>query len=93
MLVDHANSSPDSPLVEMAESAGATNYNFPYHGKAAAEGETASQVAKKLGWDEEIWDLSGALPFFKGGDAPVVVDDENAGGQLPDFDEHDFFNN
>ena len=93
VLVDHANSSPDSPLVEMAESAGATNYNFPYHGKAAAEGETASQVAKKLGWDEEIWDLSGALPFFKGGDAPVVVDDENAGGQLPDFDEHDFFNN
>ncbi len=92
VLVDHANSSPDSPLVEMAESAGATNYNFPYHGKAAAEGETASQVAKKLGWDEEIWDLSGALPFFKGGDAPVVVDDENAGGQLPDFDEHDFFN-
>ncbi|MCR4844902.1 MAG: DUF1735 domain-containing protein [Bacteroidales bacterium] len=93
VLVDHANSSPDSPLVEMAESAGASNYNFPYHGKAAAEGETASQVAKKLGWDEEIWDLSGALPFFKGGDAPVVVDDENAGGQLPDFDEHDFFNN
>ena len=92
VLVDQANSSPDNPLVEVAVSSGATNYNFPYHGKAAAAGETASQVAKKLGWDESIWDLSGVLPFFKGGDAPVIIVDDNAGGQLPDFDEHDFYN-
>ena len=90
VLVDQDNSSPDNPLVEVAVSAGATNYNFPYHGKAAAAGETASQVAKRLGWDESIWDLSGELPFFKGGDAPVVIVDENAGGQLPDFDENEF---
>jgi M6 family metalloprotease-like protein len=45
-----------------------------------------------VGWDESIWDLSGALPFFKGGDAPVIIVDDNAGGQLPDFDEHDFYN-
>ena len=76
----------------MAQSIGGTNYNFPYHGKAAAAGATASQVAKALGWDENIWDLSGALPFFKGGDAPVIIMDDNANGQLPDFGDHEFFN-
>lgn len=92
VLYDQENSSPDSPLVEAAKTPGDTNYNFPYHGKAAAAGETASQVAKRLGWSESVWDLSGALPFFKGGDAPVIIVDDNAGGQLPDFDEHDFYN-
>lgn len=92
VLIDQENSSPESPLVEKAVSPGSSNYNFPYHGKAAAQGATASQVAKNLKWDENIWDLSGALPFFRGGDAPVIVEDDNAGGQLPDFDEHDFFN-
>ena len=91
VLYDQENGTPDSPLKEAVQSTGDTNYNFPYHGKAAAAGETASQVAKRLGWDENIWDLTGSLPFFKGGDAPVV--DDNAGGQLPDFDEHDFYNN
>jgi hypothetical protein len=92
-LVDQENASPDKPLVEVAVSPGATNYNFPYHGKAAAAGATASQVAKALGWDETIWDLSGAFPFFKGGDAPVIIVDDEADGQLPDFDENEFFNN
>ena len=36
-----------------------------YHGKAAAADATASSVAKTLGWDEAIWDLSGALPTLK----------------------------
>ena len=92
VLYDQANSSPDNPLVEAAETPGSTNYNFPYHGKAAAADATASQVAKALGWSESIWDLSGALPFFKGGDAPVIIVDDNANGQLPDFGDHDFFN-
>ena len=92
MLVDQANSSPESPLVEVAVSAGSTNYNFPYHGKAAAKDATASQVAKALGWDETIWDLSGTLPFFKGASAPVENPDINAGGQLPDFPENEFYN-
>lgn len=91
-LYDQQNSSPENPLVEAALSPGATNYNFPYHGKAASDGESASQVAKKLGWNENVWDLSGDLPFFRGGSAPVAVSDDNAGGQLPDFDENDFFN-
>jgi len=87
-LIDQENSSPESPLVEKAVSPGATNYNFPYHGKAAAAGVTASQVARNLGWSEEIWDLSGDYPFFKGGDAPVS--DDTTGGQLPDFPEVPF---
>lgn len=92
VLFDQENSTPESPLKQVAQSTGGTNYNFPYHGKAAAAGATASQVAKALGWDENIWDLSGALPFFKGGDAPVIIVDDNANGQLPDFGDHEFFN-
>lgn len=38
------------------------NQWYPYHGKAAAPGETVSDVAKRLGWDEKIWDLSGDYP-------------------------------
>ena len=36
-----------------------------YHGKAAAADATVSSVAKELGWDETIWDLSGAFPTLK----------------------------
>lgn len=36
-----------------------------YHGKAAAAGKTASAVAKELGWDETIWDLSKDVPSLK----------------------------
>ena len=92
VLFDQENAAPDSPLKEVAQSTGSTNYNYPYHGKAAKQGLTASDVARALGWDEAIWDLSGSLPFFVGGDAPVVIDDDNAGGQLPDFDENEFYN-
>lgn len=88
-LFDQANSSPESPLVQIAESPGSTNYNYPYHGKAAPKGATVSDVARSLGWDEGIWDLSGDFPFFKGGDAPVQ--DVGSGGQLPDFDENEFY--
>ena len=88
-LFDQGNSSPDSPLKQIAESPGSTNYNFPYHGKAAPKGATASAVAQSLGWDEDIWDLSGPLPFFRGGPAPV--EDIGFQGQLPDFDENEFY--
>ena len=36
-----------------------------YHGKAAAADATISSVAKSIGWDETIWDLSGATPVLK----------------------------
>ena len=86
VLYDQANSSPESPLAEVEG-----QYNFPYHGKAAASGATCSQVAKALGWDESVWDLSGNLPFFKGASAPVENPDVNPGGQLPDFGENEFY--
>ena len=92
VLYDQENASPESPLKESVQSTGSTNYNVPYHGKAAAAGATASQVAKALGWDESVWDLSGNLPFFKGASAPVENPDVNPGGQLPDFDENEFYN-
>lgn len=37
----------------------------PYHGIAAPAGATCSQVAKTLGWSEEVWDLSGEMPKLK----------------------------
>ena len=40
-------------------------YYTPYHGKAAAATETASAVAKRIGWEETVWDLSGAMPVLK----------------------------
>ena len=33
--------------------------------KAAAAGETLSDVAKRIGYDPAIWDLSGAVPELK----------------------------
>ena len=42
-----------------------TNTQFAYHGKAAAADATVSSVAKSLGWDESVWDLSGDLPKLK----------------------------
>lgn len=40
-------------------------YYLPYHGKAAAATETASAVANRIGWDQTVWDLSGAMPVLK----------------------------
>ena len=36
-----------------------------YHGKAAGAEETLSQVALRIGWSEDIWDLSGDVPALK----------------------------
>lgn len=58
--VDQENASPETPLVK-----GAGNYNYGYHGKAAAAGKTLSQVAQDLGWSAEIWDFSGEQPKLK----------------------------
>ena len=41
------------------------SHEFYYHGKAAAAGESASAVAKRIGWDENIWNLSGNIPALK----------------------------
>lgn len=36
-----------------------------YHGKAAEAGATISSVAASIGWDENVWDLSGDVPVLK----------------------------
>ena len=41
------------------------NYNRSYHGKAAAADATISSVAKTIGWDEDVWDLSKDVPVLK----------------------------
>lgn len=50
---------------ESADDLTLTNPKCPYHGKAAPAGSTCSQVAKTLGWPEDIWDLSGEMPKLK----------------------------
>ena len=93
--LDGANScnqedvSPGSPLDPIAV-AGA-NHNYPYHGKAAEAGKTLSEVAKGLGWSASVWDFSGELPKLK--PRPVGPAAPDADGQLPDFEENDFYNN
>ena len=56
---DVANGFPASPSYSEETTQAA------YHGKAAAADATASSVAKSIGWDESIWDLSGDLPKLK----------------------------
>lgn len=58
---DQENSNATTALVWNYDA----QYYCPYHGKAAAADATVSSVAKSLGWDETIWDLSGELPKLK----------------------------
>lgn len=62
---DQENCSDSSPLQGIVHDNGKKLYRCPYNGKAAPAGATASQVAKTLGWSEEIWDLSGDVPSLK----------------------------
>lgn len=59
---DQEDSSPSVPLVVNAYSG--KNYHYPYHGKAF--NGTLSAAAKSLGWDEDVWDLSGSVPVLTG---------------------------
>lgn len=63
VLKDMEDCSESSPMPIICDPA--SEYIFSYHGKAAAAGETCSAVAKRIGWDETIWDLSGELPKLK----------------------------
>lgn len=62
VLYDQENASPSTPLVVTAVAG--KGHIYPYHGKSFAG--TLSQAAKSLGWDETVWDLSGATPVLTG---------------------------
>ena len=56
---DYENTTPPIP-------SGMTGtHNQSYHGKAADEDATISSVARSLGWDETVWDLSKDIPVLK----------------------------
>lgn len=59
-LRDQDDIDPDNPLVKNDGT-----YPFYYHGKAAAVGQTLSQVAQSLDWSAEIWDFDGDTPKLK----------------------------
>ena len=67
----HADVSPASPMT--AEFAGVGQWNASYNcylassycGRPAPAGSTISSVAKTLGWDESVWNLSGSVPTLK----------------------------
>jgi len=66
--VDQPNNIPGTEekwVVGTTPQAGSAATCCPYWGKAAAADATASSVAKTLGWDETIWDLSGNEPKLK----------------------------
>ncbi len=60
-LQDNENVSPDTPLVKPSTA----TYHCPYNGKAAAAGQTLSQVAASLGWPADVWDFSSEQPALK----------------------------
>ena len=64
-LVDHEDVIASVPASLVPS--GATNdyAQCPYHGKVIPAGTTVSAKAKAIGWDETIWDLSGATPKLK----------------------------
>ena len=87
-LYNQENVSPASPLVVVKVDG--ANYNYPYHGKAAPTGKTVSEIAKGLGWSSNVWDFSGEFPTLKG--KPSGPEAPDANGQLPDFEENEFYN-
>lgn len=84
--VNQENASPQAPLI--IKKAG--TYNFAYHGKAASTGRTLSEVARTLGWPEQVWDFRADTPVHKNVSASEGGGNES-GGQLPDFDENEFY--
>lgn len=62
-LVDHENMQNELPPYPSYAPSDATQCS--YHGKAAEAGATISSVAASIGWDENVWDLSGDVPVLK----------------------------
>lgn len=80
--VDQGDSSPSSPLTIGIDCNYGSRQITPYHGKTASAGETASDIARKIGWDEEIWDLSGDIPVLKNSN---ITADSGSGEDFPEY--------
>ena len=87
VVTNQGNAGPGAPLV-----VGTNTYDFAYHGLAAPADATITSLARSLNWSESIWDFSTPIPTLKAGTGGSGDEDVNAGGQLPDYPEHDFYN-
>ena len=70
---DQENANAATPLV-VADKGSSYHYHYPYHGKAFSG--TLSAAASSLGWDTDVWDLSGSVPKLTGA---VQADDYTSG--------------
>ena len=87
VVTNQGNAGPGAPLV-----VGTNSYDFAYHGLAAPADATVTSLARSLGWSDSVWDFSTPIPTLKAGTGGGGDENVNAGGQLPDYPEHDFFN-
>ena len=87
VVTNQGNTGPGNPLVH-----GTNTYDFAYHGLAAPADATVTSLARSLGWSDTVWDFSTPIPTLKAGTGGSGDENVNAGGQLPDYPEHDFFN-
>ena len=87
VVTNQGNAGPGAPLV-----VGTNTYDFAYHGLAAPADATVTSLARSLGWSDTVWDFSTPIPTLKAGTGGGDDENVNAGGQLPDYPEHDFFN-
>lgn len=77
-LYDQEDASRTTPLVvDNPDPSTFKNY-YPYHGKAASAGESLSDVARRIGWNQDVWDLSGDTPVLTGA---IQVDNLSSGEQ------------
>ena len=65
VAVDQPDCSPSNPFVMGTTPGTAGKYGCPYHGKVASSTATVTSLAKELGWDASIWNLSGNTPTLK----------------------------
>lgn len=63
-VYDQEDADATTPLVISAVPSKYT-YIYPYHGKAAEASATATSLAQSLGWNADVWNLSGPEPKLK----------------------------
>lgn len=63
-MPDNDSSTPLDYSASTAEPIKLGLYYWPYHGRSS-NGKTASDIARTIGWDETVWDLSGSEPRLR----------------------------